>query len=117
MDIKEYKRIYKKTGNKYNARSTQYNGRNYHSKMEASYAMELDFMKVGGIIKEWIPQYKLSLDINEHHIANYFVDFKVIYPDDRIEYHEVKGMETDVWRIKWRLSLAIFGKENFVLIK
>ena len=117
MNIKDYKRIYKKSGNKYNAESTRYGGRNYHSKKEASYAMELDLMKKSGVIKEWIPQFKLSLDINDCHIANYFIDFKVIYPDDKIEYHEVKGFETDVWRMKWRLSLAIFGKENFVLIK
>jgi len=117
MDIAEYKRIYKKTGNKYKAKSSIYNGRNYQSKKEAGYAMELDWMKKAKIIKDWIPQFKLDLRINDYHITNYFVDFKIIYPDNKIEYHEVKGFETDLWRIKWRLSLAIFGKENFVLIK
>jgi len=102
--------------NKYNSKTSTYNGRNYHSKLEASYAMELDWRKKAGEIKEIIPQFKLSLDVNGIHIANYFVDFKVILIDGTIEFHEVKGFETDLWLIKWRLSKALYS-ENFVLIK
>ena len=60
MDIEEYKRIYKGRGNKYNAKSSTYNGRHYDSKLEASYAMELDWMLKAKIIKEWIPQWKMD---------------------------------------------------------
>ena len=117
MKLEDYKRIYKNKGNKYNAKTSTYNGRHYDSKLEAGYAMELDWMLKAGIIKEWQAQFKLDLRVNSVHIANYYVDFAVGYPDGRIEFHEVKGYETPVWKIKWKMAMAIYGKEKFVLIK
>lgn len=117
MNIEEYKRIYKNKGNKFNAKRSTYNGRHYQSRKEASYAMELDWMLKAGIIHGWYAQEKLDLRINDVHIANYFVDFKVIFPDGKFEFHEVKGYETDLWKLKWKMAIAIYGKEKFILIK
>jgi len=103
--------------NKYNSKKTMYNGRSYDSALEASYAKELDWRKKAKEIKEIVPQFKLELYVSDKLICNYYVDFKVVLCDGVIEYHEVKGFETDVWRIKWKLAHALFGKENFVLIK
>ncbi len=117
MKIEDYKRIFKNKGNKYNAKKSTYNGRHYDSRLEAGYAMELDFMIKEKVIKSWEAQHKLDLRINEIHIANYYVDFKIILPDGRIEYHETKGYITPVWALKWKMAMAIYGKEKFVLIK
>jgi len=117
MKLEDYKRIYKKPGNKYNAKTSTYNGRHYDSKLEAGYAMELDWLVKGKIVKGWDAQWKIDLRINDTHIANYYVDFRVLFPDGKVEYHEVKGYETDVWKLKWKMALAIYGKEKFVLIK
>lgn len=109
--------------NKYNAKSTVYNGYSYHSKKEASYAMELDWKIKAGLVEKWERQVKLDLRVNDHHICKYYIDFKVYYTDGHIEYVEVKGFETDVWRLKWRVTEAIFdeliGDENarLVLVK
>lgn len=103
--------------NKYNNQSQKYNGRIYHSRKEAAYALELDWRKKAKEVKDVIPQYKISIDVNGIHIANYFIDFKVILTSGRVEYHEVKGFETDVWRMKWKLCQALFPEYNFVLIK
>lgn len=103
--------------NKFNAKSTQYNGRYYDSKLEASYAIELDWRIKAGEIKEVVPQYKISLDINGEHIANYYMDFKVILTDGTIEMHEVKGAETPLWRMKWRIAKALHPEWTFILIK
>ena len=111
------RKIYFSRTNKYNSKKTKYGDRIYHSALEASYARDLDWMKKAGEIKKWTPQFKLSLDINGTHIANYFMDFMVELNDGRIEMHEVKGYETDVWRMKWRIAVAIFPDYNFVLIK
>lgn len=108
---------FSRRGNKYNARKTKYNGRYYHSGLEAKYAENLDWRKKAGEIKEITPQYKISIDINGVHIANYFMDFKVVLPDGRIEMHEVKGAETELWRMKWRLSKALNPNWVFVLVK
>lgn len=109
--------LVKRRNGKYNSKSTIYNGRSYDSALEAAYANELDLRIKAGEIKEVIPQFKLELYVSNIHICNYYMDFKVILSDGSVEFHEVKGFETDVWRIKWKLAMAIYGKENFVLKK
>lgn len=107
--------------NKFNAKTQSYGGRTYHSMKEANYAMELDWRIKAGEVKEWIPQYKLDLRVNGEHIANYYIDFKVVLSDETVELHEVKGFETDVWRLKWRITQAILHEiepgAKLVLIK
>lgn len=106
-----------RTKSKYNNKTKQYNGRTFDSIREANHAEELDWRIKAGEVKEWIPQYKISLDINGRHIANYYIDFKVIMSDESIQYHEVKGFETDVWRLKWKLTEALYPDYELVLIK
>jgi hypothetical protein len=45
------------------------------------------------------------------------MDFKVVLSDGTIEMHEVKGAETPLWRMKWRLAIALHPEWRFVLIK
>ena len=110
------KRSYR-TKSKYGNKSKTYNGRTYDSIREANHAEELDWRIKAGEIKEVIPQFKISLGINERHIANYYIDFKVILSDNDIEYHEVKGFETEIWRLKWKLTEALYPDYNLILIK
>jgi len=84
-----------------------YNGKKYDSIREANHAEELDWRIKAGEIKEVITQFKISLDVKDRHIANYYVDFKVIMMDGSIQFHEVKGFETDAWRLKWKLTEAL----------
>ena len=106
-----------KRKNKFNSKKTLYNGRYYDSILEANYAEQLDWRIKLGEIKEVVPQYKISIDVEGVHIANYFMDFKVTLFDGRIEMHEVKGAETPLWRMKWRLAKALNPQWNFVLVK
>ena len=94
-----------------------YNGYNYDSGLEAKYAENLDWRIKAGEVEKFERQHKISLDLNGVHIANYFIDFKVFLADGTIEYHEVKGMETDLWRLKWRMTQAIYPDYKLVLIK
>jgi len=96
-------------GNKYGAKSTIYNNIAYHSKKEAGYAQELDLRLKAKDIKGWNRQKKISLDVNGYHICNYYVDFEVLHNDGTKEWVEVKGFETEVWRLKWKLCEALFG--------
>ena len=98
--------------NKYGAKTQIYNGRSYHSKLEAQYAQEFDLRLKAGEIKEVIPQFKIDLTTHGKHICNYYVDFKIIHNDDSIEYVEIKGFETDVWRIKWKMCEAQMNEEE-----
>jgi len=107
--------------NKYKAEKQTFGGRSYHSKKEADYAVQLAWRKKAGEIKEIIPQYKLDIRVNGKHITNYYIDFKVILSDNTIELIEVKGFETDIWRLKWRLTEALLDEiepgAKLVLIK
>jgi hypothetical protein len=96
-----------RTKSKYRNVSKTYSGRTYDSIREATHAQELDWRIKAKEIKEVIPQYKISLDVNGYHICNYYVDFKCIMMDGSVQFHEVKGFETDVWRLKWKLTEAL----------
>jgi hypothetical protein len=110
-----------KRTNKYKAERQTFDGRSYHSKKEADYAVQLAWLKKAGEIKEITPQYKLDLRVNGKHITNYFIDFMVEYTNGRIELIEVKGFETDVWRLKWALTEALLDElypdAKLVLVK
>jgi hypothetical protein len=94
-----------------------YNGRSYDSIREANHAEELDWRIKAKEIKEVIPQHKIPLVVDGRHIAYYYIDFKVIKTDGDVEYHEVKGFETEVWRLKWKLTEALYPDYNLILIK
>lgn len=100
----------KKYQNKYGAVKQTFNGRSYHSKKEAAYAQELELRRLAGEITEIIPQYPLRIYVNGKKICNYFIDFKVIHADESVELIEVKGFETDVWRLKWKLTEALLDE-------
>lgn len=103
--------------NKYGAVRQTYNGFSYDSKREAQYAADLDWMKKAGEVKKWERQHKIELQVNGVHIANYYIDFKVWFSDGRIEYHEVKGAETALWIMKFRIAKAMHPDRKYVVIK
>lgn len=83
---------------KFNAISTEYNGRKYASKAEARRAYELDILKRSGSITLWFPQ--VSIDIGEPNVDRpYRVDFLVISLNTgEIWAEDVKGVETASFR-------------------
>jgi len=128
--------------NKYKAKSSVYNGISYHSKLEANYAAELDLRVRAKDIKRWERQVKIEINfkyikkqwiltdevgldlknklIQFRHFRNYFMDFVVYHNDGSIEYIECKGMETEVWKMKWHLTEMIFKDHptiNLTIVK
>lgn len=93
--------------NKFNAKGRRYNGQWYDSTGEMQYAMELDLRLKAGDIQSWERQVKISLDVNGHHITNYYCDFRVITKDGTTQYVEYKGAETLAWQMKWNLFHAL----------
>jgi hypothetical protein len=105
--IKMYQLKYARGKAKYGNNSQIYNGRRYDSKREAAYAQDLDWRMKAGEIKEVIPQFKIDLRVNGRHVANYYVDFKIILADDSVQFLEIKGFETPEWKLKWKILEAI----------
>ena len=94
--------------NKYRNIKKTYDGYTYDSMKEANYAFELDLRKKAGEIKDWERQYKLDLRANGIHICNYYVDFKVEYPDGSIQLVEIKGFISPVWQLKVKIMEATY---------
>jgi hypothetical protein len=86
---------------------TDYNGMWFQSKLEANYAKELDFRIKAGEVREWRRQVKIEIKVNGIKICNYFIDFVVTLKDGSQQYVECKGMEQEVWRLKWKLCMAL----------
>lgn len=93
-------------GNKYGAVRAEWNGRSFDSTAERDYAVQLDQLKQAGQIKRVTYQHKLRLEANGVFVCDYIIDFRTVMPDGTIELHEVKGMETDLWRNKWKMAKA-----------
>ena len=109
------------TRNKYKAVKQTFNGRSYHSKKEAEYAKTLHLRKLAGEVTEILPQYPLRLYVNGKKICNYFIDFKITLSDGTVQLIEVKGFETALWRLKWKLTEALLDEiepgSELVLVK
>jgi len=96
-----------------NAKSQSYGGRGYHSKAEAKYAEHLDDLYNRGEIKSWKPQKRIELfGENGGKVCNYYIDFEVIHHDGTTEFIEVKGFETAIWNLKWKLFKDKYGHNH-----
>jgi hypothetical protein len=108
ISVAEYLKLAGKRTNKYNARRKEYRGILYDSIKEANYAQYLDLLKAAGKIKRWTRQYRIPFIVNNQHIGNYRIDFRIVVNDIVTEWHEVKGKDTQLWRFKWRLFCALY---------
>lgn len=81
----------------------------YDSKFEAEYALVLEEQKKKGEIKSWKPQQTLDLVVNGYKVCTYRIDFVVEHLDGIIEYIEMKGWATPVWKLKWKLFEALYS--------
>jgi len=110
-----------KRGNKYNAKSSIYNGTYYHSRLEAAYAKDLDLRVFAKDITSWESQIRVPFELNGIKICTYIVDFKILHNDGSVEWVETKGFMTDIARIKIRLFEAMYlpdkHNERFTIVK
>lgn len=123
MTAEEFRKRFagKAKRNKYNARRTEYEGVWYDSRKEAFHAAKLDLMVRAGEVESWEGQHPIPLESNGQDVGKYYIDFRVTMADGSIEYHEVKGKETPLWKLKWKMAHAYMEKyepdSKLVLIK
>ena len=100
---------------KYGNKQTPYKGDIYDSKLEAKYAAILDTLKSATNkaqkVVSWERQIPFQIILNGIKICKYFADFKVLYADGREEIIDVKGLKTDVYKLKKKLVEAQYGIE------
>lgn len=106
---------------KFNASKKRYGDTIYDSKKEADYAARLDMLKKAADPKErvlrWERQIRVPLVVAGKLIANWYADFEVKFADGRVEIHEVKGYDTEVWRLKRKLFEALHPKRKLKVIR
>ena len=84
---------------KYGARAVVVRGRKYPSKLEGAFAESLWLAKDAGTVLFWLEQVPFRFKSG----IKYSVDFQVFYSDGSVEFIEVKGRETDRYKLKMRL--------------
>jgi hypothetical protein len=68
-------------------------------------------------VTAWQPQVKVALRVNGVLIANYYCDFRVEFEDGHVEWHEVKGFETETWGLKRKLFEALYPERTLKVIR
>jgi len=90
-----------------------YKGTVYHSKLEKEYRGKLELLKKAKEDKFRVvdieEQKPYIFMVNNIKICTYLLDFMVTYATGRVEFVDVKGVSTDVYKIKSKLLFAIYG--------
>lgn len=100
----------KKRKNKFNTKTATYKGVTYHSRLEAQAAENLDWRIHCGEVKSWTGQHKFDIRVEGQHVCNYYIDFRVELTSGEVEYLEIKGFQTDLWKLKWKLTQILFDQ-------
>lgn len=101
MKIEEYKAlvtITKKKKNKYRAKPVSIDGYRFDSKREADRYCELLILQKHGDVKYFLVHPVLRLPGR----TKYECDFQIFWNNGRVSYEDVKGVETQVFRLKKR---------------
>lgn len=101
---------------KYNNRKVEIDGHKFDSKLEAQYYEFLKHKKATGKIKDFSLQPRYTLqetfkrDGKTYRSITYIADFEVLHNDGSTQVIDVKGMMTDVFKIKAKLFTKLYGK-------
>jgi hypothetical protein len=98
-----------RVGNKYGARKTVVDGVTFASAKEAARYAELRTLERAGIIKGLILQPRFPLAVNGSKVCTYVADFEYRDEAGTRVIEDVKGVRTDVYRIKNKLMRAVHG--------
>lgn len=89
----------------------------YASGAEANYARLLDIRLKSGDVRYWWGQSNMPLIVNGVKICVLRVDFKIVHTDKTVEYVEVKGFRTPVYKLKEKLFKALYPSAKLTVIE
>ena len=95
--------------NKYNNKKTIVDNITFHSKKEAKRYGELKLLEKSGEIFYLKLQERYALNIGQVKICTYVSDFTYIDKNGLKVVEDTKGMRTQVYKLKAKLMLAIYG--------
>lgn len=92
---------------KFHAVATECDGLRFDSKAEARYYLYLKAQKSVGEVLFWHRQVPVELPGK----SKYVVDFQVFMADGSVRYVDVKGVETETFKLKKRMVEALYPFE------
>lgn len=98
---------------KFNAKPVYIDSKRWDSTLEYKYALHLELLKKTGEILYYHDHVNIRLPGG----TKYEVDFLVFYTDGTVKYIDVKGFETDSFKIKKREVEAIYPFEIEIIKK
>lgn len=81
---------------KFKSTRTTVDNLNFQSKLEARYHLHLKILQRAGEVKYWLWQVPFCL----HSGIKYWCDYLVFYTDGTHKFIDVKGYETDIFKLK-----------------
>lgn len=108
----------KRLKHKYGAKRTTHNGVRYDSKAEAAYAARLDIAQKAGSLLFYLRQVPIALPGSTTYRVD-FVEFWAPKGEDagEVVFTDVKGMETEVFKLKKRQVEELYPIEINVVKK
>lgn len=112
-----------KSKSKYNNQKTIVDGIKFDSKKEAEYYCQLKLLKQAGKIKDYRlqPRYELQPAFEKngkkYRAITYIADFAIINNDGTTEVVDIKGVETQVFKIKKKLFEYMYPDLNLKVVK
>lgn len=101
--------------NKFNAKRVVYKGEVFHSQKECDFFKQKELEMLAGEIIRIERQVRYSLDVEDEHITDYILDFKIYYKDMQIKCYDVKGYKKGTayenFKKKKRLMKALYNIE------
>jgi Protein of unknown function (DUF1064) len=93
--------------NKYGAVPTIVDGIRFASKLEAARYAQLRQMQSVGLIRNLELQPRFPCVVNSVKVCDYVADFAYFRDNTRV-IEDVKGVQTDVFKLKWKLVEALY---------
>lgn len=99
-DMEDLQKHFDKCGSKSKSKfgnvRSEYNGMTFDSKLERNFCIYLDYLKKADEVEYYLRQTRFDLPGK----TTYRVDFTVFYEDGHVEYVDVKGRVTDMFKMK-----------------
>jgi hypothetical protein len=109
---------------KFNAKKVKIDGIKFDSQMESLYYKHLKILEKANIISFFIchPQYILQESYRNDkgvkiRAIKYIADFEVTYPNGKVEIIDIKGKETEVFKIKKKLFECRYPGKEIICMK
>lgn len=94
----------KRFGHKFKAKSVTDDGHRFPSTLEWKYFKHLQLLQKAGEVVFFLKQVPFHLPGG----IKYVVDYQVFYNDGRVSFVDVKGMETETFKIKHKIVEDIY---------